>query len=146
MCHSFILDISLDDIELNRGKKRGALRQLPKLSGGHFFEKQRGVETVAIELQGGYGVMNLFQERGSYSNQVYAPTVNHRQVEFKGMMNVTTDTYGKPKIPLISSMLNRTDENDFSTKERPCILFYICLLYTSPSPRDQRGSRMPSSA
>ena len=24
--------------------------------------------------------------------------------------------------------------------------FYICLLYTSPSPRDQRGSRMPSSA
>ena len=25
-------------------------------------------------------------------------------------------------------------------------LVYICLLYTSPSPRDQRGSRMPSSA
>ena len=25
-------------------------------------------------------------------------------------------------------------------------LHYICLLYTSPSPRDQRGSRMPSSA
>ena len=26
------------------------------------------------------------------------------------------------------------------------LLSYICLLYTSPSPRDQRGSRMPSSA
>ena len=25
-------------------------------------------------------------------------------------------------------------------------LTYTCLLYTSPSPRDQRGSRMPSSA
>ena len=25
-------------------------------------------------------------------------------------------------------------------------LFGTCLLYTSPSPRDQRGSRMPSSA
>ena len=25
-------------------------------------------------------------------------------------------------------------------------LVYPCLLYTSPSPRDQRGSRMPSSA
>ena len=24
--------------------------------------------------------------------------------------------------------------------------YEICLLYTSPSPRDQRGSRMPSSA
>ena len=30
-----------------------------------------------------------------------------------------------------------------------CILaamFYICLLYTSPSPRDRQKSRMPSSA
>ena len=26
------------------------------------------------------------------------------------------------------------------------VVYYICLLYTSPSPRDQRGSRMPSSA
>ena len=26
------------------------------------------------------------------------------------------------------------------------VVAYICLLYTSPSPRDQRGSRMPSSA
>ena len=26
------------------------------------------------------------------------------------------------------------------------ITFHSCLLYTSPSPRDQRGSRMPSSA
>ena len=25
-------------------------------------------------------------------------------------------------------------------------IYTICLLYTSPSPRDQRGSRMPSSA
>ena len=25
-------------------------------------------------------------------------------------------------------------------------IIYNCLLYTSPSPRDQRGSRMPSSA
>ena len=27
-----------------------------------------------------------------------------------------------------------------------CMVVTICLLYTSPSPRDQRGSRMPSSA
>ena len=29
---------------------------------------------------------------------------------------------------------------------RPTQPVIICLLYTSPSPRDQRGSRMPSSA
>ena len=28
----------------------------------------------------------------------------------------------------------------------PVIVLSTCLLYTSPSPRDQRGSRMPSSA
>ena len=34
-----------------------------------------------------------------------------------------------------------------SVAERAAILLRIaCLLYTSPSPRDQRGSRMPSSA
>ena len=27
-----------------------------------------------------------------------------------------------------------------------CATYMVCLLYTSPSPRDQRGSRMPSSA
>ena len=34
-------------------------------------------------------------------------------------------------------------------KDQDAILvshYYVCLLYTSPSPRDQRGSRMPSSA
>ena len=31
-------------------------------------------------------------------------------------------------------------------KELGDVLFYVCLLYTSPSPRDKRQSRMPSSA
>ena len=31
-----------------------------------------------------------------------------------------------------------------NSAQRICV--YVCLLYTSPSPRDQRGSRMPSSA
>ena len=66
--------------------------------GEHYIEEQRGVETVGVELYGGYAVLNCFQERGRHSNQVYAPTVNHRQVEFKGMMNVTTDSYGKPEV------------------------------------------------
>ena len=28
----------------------------------------------------------------------------------------------------------------------PVIMYFVCLLYTSPSPRDMRRSRMPSSA
>ena len=33
-----------------------------------------------------------------------------------------------------------------SAEVRAMMLVEGCLLYTSPSPRDQRGSRMPSSA
>ena len=32
------------------------------------------------------------------------------------------------------------------TKKEACEMLNICLLYTSPSPRDKRQSRMPSSA
>ena len=46
----------------------------------------------------------------------------------------------------------RTELRRFITSEglKPVKLInthcHVCLLYTSPSPRDQRGSRMPSSA
>ena len=36
--------------------------------------------------------------------------------------------------------------NPVSQKKPNALGLYDCLLYTSPSPRDQRGSRMPSSA
>ena len=37
--------------------------------------------------------------------------------------------------------------NDFAAKSLPdALLSKSCLLYTSPSPRDKRQSRMPSSA
>ena len=36
--------------------------------------------------------------------------------------------------------------NGHAINDRNVINFRACLLYTSPSPRDQRGSRMPSSA
>ena len=36
--------------------------------------------------------------------------------------------------------------DDVESSEDLHIIYCACLLYTSPSPRDQRGSRMPSSA
>ena len=38
------------------------------------------------------------------------------------------------------------DELVVQQPDKILILQVTCLLYTSPSPRDQRGSRMPSSA
>ena len=41
----------------------------------------------------------------------------------------------------VETAYGRADDPDEFNNYR-----YYCLLYTSPSPRDQRGSRMPSSA
>ena len=39
-----------------------------------------------------------------------------------------------------------TKQHKKGLKSADFVLKKFCLLYTSPSPRDQRGSRMPSSA
>ena len=55
--------------------------------------------------------------------------------------------------PLIASQFaeelflsNSIDKDGTNWAYLPYGPFEICLLYTSPSPRDQRGSRLPSSA
>ena len=52
------------------------------------------------------------------------------------MILIPTDTPGISMQPIEHANLRYTASMDV----------YFCLLYTSPSPRDQRGSRMPSSA
>ena len=46
----------------------------------------------------------------------------------------------------IDEVLGASADEKFDTVYRSGLRIYTCLLYTSPSPRDQRGSRMPSSA
>ena len=72
-----------------------------------------------------------------------------------GHFNVLLGQTGSGKTSLIKLMagldqlasgqiiMDGLDVSKLSTQKRNISL---CLLYTSPSPRDQRGSRMPSSA
>ena len=47
----------------------------------------------------------------------------------------------------VTSVLNKNSAKAGDRKkERSRMLTHFCLLYTSPSPRDKRQSRMPSSA
>ena len=61
-----------------------------------------------------------------------------------------TDPDGNPTTGItrtqtdVESFMNLSLDNIFEAIDS--CGFDICLLYTSPSPRDQRGSRMPSSA
>ena len=73
-------------------------------------------------------------------------TVNH------SLANIFSRSYGQPFEVIRNTPPTHQGQNSSRTNEK--ILGYVgvlnkgrgCLLYTSPSPRDQRGSRMPSSA
>ena len=52
-------------------------------------------------------------------------------------------------VDLVPNVLRGVENVDLSTTifgKKLDLPFYLCLLYTSPSPRDMRRSRMPSSA
>ena len=59
----------------------------------------------------------------------------------EGFFNLLTHVQGDRKEEQRCSLQAGPGQNPESRKQG-----VICLLYTSPSPRDQRGSRMPSSA
>ena len=65
--------------------------------------------------------------------------------------NVATVTINRPEVlnglhPEAHSEMEKVWEDLGSNKQVKVAILTGCLLYTSPSPRDQRGSRMPSSA
>ena len=51
-----------------------------------------------------------------------------------------------PTLEVVCSAKVIDKRNVTSSNGATELRYIICLLYTSPSPRDQRGSRMPSSA
>ena len=77
----------------------------------------------------------LLRTQANFEN--YKKQVEKRQVEF--------EMFAKMKV--ISKILPIFEHLDLALKTNPeNTEFYNCLLYTSPSPRDDPLSRMPSSA
>ena len=81
------------------------------------------------------------------------PNINFHQVAIPKMPHFKACLYDCPDLVVPIPELHKSVVNLVEKKvvEQPVvpkkmILSYVCLLYTSPSPRDQRGSRMPSSA
>ena len=58
----------------------------------------------------------------------------------RGTLKVSSDHGALTLQDVLARLADRLIEANQAAQDNPC------LLYTSPSPRDQRGSRMPSSA
>ena len=79
---------------------------------------------------------DLFQEtafRALTNKEKFRPGTNFKAWMFTIMKNIFINNYRK-KVKA-NTIIDSTEN-----------LFYLCLLYTSPSPRDATLSRMPSSA
>ena len=62
------------------------------------------------------------------------------------MKAILSKTVGGPETLVLEDVPSLSaDDGQVVISVKACGVNY-CLLYTSPSPRDQRGSRMPSSA
>ena len=83
-------------------------------------------------------------------NTEKADNVTHLKVEVGDNASGSTTGMAKPlderafgMMPAVPAGAAAVLERSFRAPREPRV---TCLLYTSPSPRDQRGSRMPSSA
>ena len=63
-----------------------------------------------------------------------------------GLNTQINGTYGYLTLDAYGNAVYHSNPNAVSGPGATDVFTYTCLLYTSPSPRDQRGSRMPSSA
>ena len=85
------------------------------------------------------------------------PKSDHKRTSSKHKIDrrLGVNLWGRPKSPLNDREYapgqhgqRRKKPTDYGVQlmAKQKLKGYYCLLYTSPSPRDQRGSRMPSSA
>ena len=99
---------------------------------GNIFEKILGQDS-------------LFLDRKAFDHAFEPTTLPHRDREVEALVRNLVDALNG-HIP--SNMLLYGVPGSGKTVVTRFVLGQLrdCLLYTSPSPRDQRGSRMPSSA
>ena len=83
------------------------------------------------------------------TNFAIGQVVRHKHLDFRGVIfdvdpefNNTEEWY--QSIP--AQIRPKKDQPFYHVYAENEEVFYTCLLYTSPSPRDTRRSRMPSSA
>ena len=104
--------------------------------------KEQNIKNI-VELGAGLGRDTIFFAQ----NSIYVEALDYSKTSIESIVNkskkLNIADFIKPKVFDVRKKLPFKDnsiEGCFSH------MLYCCLLYTSPSPRDKRQSRMPSSA
>ena len=122
----------LENIEENLSGVEHLLSQ--SLKGFHFaFEKQDIKHALGSPLN---GICEFEYDNREKVQEIFTDFVMQESLDKK-------QAYLKSLPALDRELLIKAYFNILENTLRKCS---TCLLYTSPSPRDQRGSRMPSSA
>ena len=108
-----------------------------------IFNKIIGIVSIYPGYMGGHVKDPTYQqvcEGNTGHAEVVKINYDSSKISFKDLLSVFFSTHDP-------TTLNRQG-NDIGTQYRSCVFTNDknCLLYTSPSPRDMRRSRMPSSA
>ena len=96
------------------------------------------IEVFTLDVDQGLLTLTFDETVNASTLTVSAVTVQSSAVSPVQMYTLQTSTSSLNDSTVIDIYLSQSDLD--------AIKLYPCLLYTSPSPRDQRGSRMPSSA
>ena len=120
-------------------------------SGGSVFisESEFGGRVGSVRLEVDVLLTPQADAQSGFALRVNDEIVETGQVDSNGQasFNVTVDEASWPRDATVALDLSLVDTESPCNDERPFSgQIDVCLLYTSPSPRDQRGSRMPSSA
>ena len=102
-----------------------------------LLESQRGDQRVTVWFDQQFlGDGEAYERRAKEFSQIGRKALRSRVIP--SLKNLSDRSFKKAE----SELEKHLESGEIRDLKR----HWICLLYTSPSPRDQRGSRMPSSA
>ena len=107
---------------------------------------------VCTQVMGNHTTISMAGSQGHFELNVYKPVMAYNMLQSITLLTDSCHTFTDKCVKGIKANEDRIEELlgrslMLVTALAPTIGYdNACLLYTSPSPRDQRGSRMPSSA
>ena len=102
-----------------------------KITTAEVFKNHK---TIVIGVPGAFTKVCSAKHLPGYVN-------NYEEAKNKGVTKIICVSVNDPNVMKAWGDSQKVEDKIFMAADP-----YCCLLYTSPSPRDQRGSRMPSSA